>query len=520
MVDEALRVTPAVSDIANSLLSNTSDAIIGVDCTGQIQSWNRAAEVIFGYSPSEMTGQNFKALFASDSEGDESLIAEEKLLDGAPVSGWEVRQLHKNGSIVHTCVDMWALSDPNGAVIGTCISARLIAKYRMLQSQLRQTGKLETVGRLAGGIAHDFNNLLTVISGYNGMIMTALPPESEMREWSIQVDKAAERAVLLTNQLLTFSRREVTRPKVLNINDLVEDLHKMLRRIVGEDIRITLSLEPGIENVRADPGQISQVFTNLVANARDAMPRGGQLTIATRGAHFDTPVAHHEFELAPGPYVEITVTDTGTGMDQETREHLFEPFFTTKSKGKGTGLGLSIVSGIVAQLRGEISVVSKPGTGTTFTIYLPATREPVERFMAAASVAASPDIAILIVEDDGDLRHLIRHMLLAESYTVYETADAQEAIRICQTVHIDLLLADVVMPDLNGFELAATLLRSNPSLRTMYMSGYVGDAVVPQESSGAGHNFLQKPFTAARLNEQIISLLHAPGKASRANAQS
>jgi two-component system cell cycle sensor histidine kinase/response regulator CckA len=510
--------TFSVSRLAHSLLSNTSDALIGLDSARKIQSWNPAAETIYGYTPSEIVGKDFSILFASDNEGDERIIAEEKLATGEPVKGWEVRQLHKSGSIVHTSVDMWTLSAPDGAPEGTCVSVKAIAKYRMLQSQLRQTGKLETVGRLAGGIAHDFNNLLTVISGYNEMIMRKSSAESNMREWSIEVDKAAERAILLTNQLLAFSRREVTQPRVLNLNDSVQDLDKMLRRIIGVDVEIVLLLEPGIDNIRADAGQISQVLTNLVANARDAMPRGGTLTIATRSAHFDTSVAHHDFELPPGPYVQLTVTDTGGGMDQETREHLFEPFFTTKSKGRGTGLGLSIVFGIVSQLRGEISVSSQLGSGSTFTIYLPATAEPLEKRVSAPPLPVSPDVTILVVECDGDLRHLIRHMLLARGYTVYETADSREAIRICETVHIDVLLTDIVMPGMTGVELAARLLHSSTSLKILYMSGYVSDSIVPPEGLEPGHNFLQKPFTAARLNEQIINVLRTDGRANTATA--
>jgi len=507
-------VTFTVSRLAHSLLNNTSDAVIGLDSARKIQTWNPAAEVIYGYSPSEMIGKDFINLFAS--EGEERSLAEKKLFIGAPVSGWEVRQLNKNGSIVHTSIDMWALSGPGGAAEGTCISAKPIAKYRMLQSQLRQTGKLEAVGRLAGGIAHDFNNLLTVIAGYSDMITTELPAESEIGAWSVQVDKAAQRAILLTNQLLAFSRREVTQSRVLNLNDSVRDLDKMLRRIIGEDIKIAILLEGSIANVRADAGQISQVFTNLVANARDAMPRGGTLTIATRSAHFDTPVRDHESELPPGPYVQISVTDTGDGMDQETQEHLFEPFFTTKSKGRGTGLGLSIVFGIVSQLRGGISVTSQLGSGTTFTIYLPATTESVEKFMAATPLPALPDTTILIVEDDGDVRHLIGHMLLAQGYTVYETAEASEAIRICKAVHIDVLLVDLIMPNITGMELAASLLLTNASLKILYMSGYGGDSIVLPEGLEPGRNFLQKPFTAARLNEQIIGILKSAGRTATA----
>jgi len=494
-----------VSRLAQCLLNNTSDAVIALDAHQNIQTWNPAAEVIYGYAASEMIGKGFIDLFAN--EGDERRLAEKRLVMGAPVRGWEVRQLNKNGSIVHTSIDMWVLSGSGGAPEGICVVARAIAKYRMLQSQLRQTGKLEAVGRLAGGIAHDFNNLLTIIAGYSNMITTELPTESEARAWSVQIDKAAHRASLLTNQLLAFSRREVTQSCVLSLNDSVRDLDKMLRRIIGEDIKIACALEPGVANVRADAGQISQIFTNLVANARDAMPRGGTLTIATRSAHFDAPVRDHELDLTPGPYVQITVTDTGDGMDQETQENVFKPFFTTKPKGRGTGLGLSIVFGIVSQLRGGISVSSRLGSGTTFTIYLPATTESVESLIVDAPLLALSDITVLIVEDDGDVRHLIGHMLLAQGCSVYETAEAAEAIRICETVHIDVLLVDLVMPNISGIALAASLVLVNKSLKILYMSGYGGDSIALPEGLEPSRHFLQKPFTAARLNERIIGVL-------------
>ena len=403
---------------------------------------------------------------------------------------------------------MWPLVTDEGVVVGMCIAARETGKYKMLQSQLRQTQKLEAVGRLSGGIAHDFNNLLTVISGYNDMIRAELPVNSPTWEWAVEVSKAAEQATSLTNQLLAFSRREVTQPRVLCLNDMVTDLDKMLQRIVGEDIRIVISLQPKLENIKADPGQVSQMLTNLVINARDAMPQGGTVTIATDSVYFNPTVAA-EPDMAPGLYIRLRVSDSGCGMDRETQQHLFEPFFTTKPRGKGTGLGLSIVYGIVSQLRGQISVASEVGVGTAFAICLPATTEqPIARRVAQAETPRpmSPDITILLVEDDGGVRHLARHMLLKFGYTVYETGDPLEAIRICSAIHIDVLLTDIVMPVMSGPDLAVTLLTSNEHLKVVYMSGHIDDSILPQSCMDPGINFIRKPFTATRLNEQIMDV--------------
>ena len=389
----------------------------------------------------------------------------------------------------------------------------------MLQRQLRQTQKLEAIGRLSGGIAHDFNNLLTVISGYNDMIRAVLPADSETWEWAAEVAKAAERATALTNQLLAFSRREVTQPRVLSLNDMISDLDKMLGRIVGKDVRIALSLKPNLEHIKGDPGQISQVLTNLVINARDAMPRGGIVTIATASIEFNPSVAA-EHGLAAGRYVHLSVSDVGCGMDQDTQQHLFEPFFTTKPKGEGTGLGLSIVYGIVSQLRGEISVASEVGVGTTFTIWLPATSEPpVERRRTATQtpIPISQNITVLLVEDDGGVRHLARQMLLKLGYIVYETADPQEAIRICGTVHIDVLLTDIVLPLMSGTDLAVTLLVSNEDLKILYMSGHIDDSILPQSCLDPGINFIRKPFTASRLNDQIMDVFKRRSQAPSAS---
>jgi PAS domain S-box-containing protein len=498
----------SLEGVSMCLLNGTSDAVIGIDCAGRIQSWNPSAERIYGYTPSEIIGIKISILFASENEGNEWTAAEEKLSSGEPLRGLELRHIHKNGSAVHVSIDMYPLLTHDGSPAGTCIAARETTRYRMLQSQLRQTQKLEAVGRLSSGIAHDFNNLLTVISGYNSMIQIDYPVGTEARDCAEQIAKASEQAASLTNQLLAFSRREITQLKVLNLNDIVRDLDKMLGRIVGKDITIVLSLEPSIGNIKADPGQISQMLTNLVVNAKDAMPRGGTLAISSRNVDISEPETAHEYELPSGSYAQLTVADGGCGMDQDTQEHLFEPFFTTKPKGKGTGLGLSIVYGIVSQLRGAISVTSRLGVGTTFTICLPATVEQATENSVTPERAPQSQFpfTILLVEDDGAVRHLARYMLLKQGHTVYETADPREAIRISETVHIDVLLTDIVIPEMNGVDLAVRVLQSNPALRVLYMSGYIEDSSLPLSCLEPGFNFIQKPFTAAKLHSQLMAI--------------
>lgn len=496
---------PLNSQIAWFFLNNTGDAVIVLDSSGAIKTWNPAAEKIYGYSLSEIEGRHFSYLFGESARETECGVLEEKLTAGE-TTGWDVTQSHKDGSIIHASLDICPLFAKDGSPLGHCIVGKETTRYRMLQSQLRRTQKLEEVGRLSGGIAHDFNNLLMVVSGYNSMIMAELRPEDPLLAYAIEVDKAAERATALTNQLLSFSRREVTETKVLNLNEMVTDLDKMLRRIIGEDVKIALSLATGLYNTKADPGQISQMMTNLVVNARDAMPAGGAITIETGNVEISGPVGDAGQELEPGRYVKLTISDNGTGMDEETRQHLFEPFFTTKPPGQGTGLGLSIVSGIVSQLRGDISVSTQLGEGTRFSIRLPATEEqPIERNPALQELPrpANPEVTVLLVEDDGGVRHLVSHMLLKRGYTVYETSDPEEAARICQTVPINLLLTDIIMPDINGRELAARLIKTREGLRVLYMSAYIEDSILPRRLLEPGFHFIRKPFTAARLYQQI-----------------
>ncbi len=386
---------------------------------------------------------------------------------------------------------------------------------RGLQAQFLQAQKMEAIGSLAGGVAHDFNNLLTVILSYAGFMAEALRDGDPVKDDLLEVQRAGERAVALTRQLLAFSRKQVLQPEVLSLNQIASGLENMLQRILGEDIELRQTLAPELGLTLADPGQLEQVLMNLVVNARDAMPRGGTLTIATANVELDAQEATLRGELPPGPYVQLAVTDTGTGMDEATRSRIFEPFFTTKEKGKGTGLGLSTAYGIVKQSRGHIGVASALGRGTTVTIHLPRERAAG----AARSVkpaARSPLVrgseTILVVEDQDALRKVVQRALEAAHYRVLTAADGDEGL-LTSARHpgeIDLVLTDVVMPRMSGSVLAQQLATQRPNLNVLYMSGYNDDAVVNHGVADVGMKFLAKPFTADELVRKVREVLDSP----------
>jgi two-component system cell cycle sensor histidine kinase/response regulator CckA len=387
-----------------------------------------------------------------------------------------------------------------------------------IEAQLRMSQRLEAVGKLAGGIAHDFNNLLSVILSYTGFALERVQPGDPLEEDLHEVKKSGERAAGLTRQLLAFSRKQVLQPESISLNHVAEGIEKMLRRILGEDIDFVQRLAPDLGVIHADPGQMEQVLMNLVVNARDAMPEGGKLTIETCNVEIDEEYAARHVAVVPGPYVQLSVTDTGSGMDAQTRSRLFEPFFTTKAKGKGTGLGLSTVYGIVKQSGGNVWVYSELGRGTTFKIFLP--RDP----SAVAPVVAAPPAVprrstgtetILLVEDEEALRRVAKRMLDASGYTVLAAAGGEEAIRIVAQHEggIQLLLTDVVMAGMGGRTLAHELVKARPELKILYMSGYTDDAIVHHGVLEAGTHFLAKPFTAPDLLRKVREVLD--GVASR-----
>jgi len=380
-----------------------------------------------------------------------------------------------------------------------------------LQDQLRQSQKMEAIGRLAGGIAHDFNNLLTVIKGYSQLSLVEIKEGDPLRGDIEEIKNAADRAADLTRQLLAFSRRQIMEMKVLDLNDLLKNLDKMLRRVIGEDIELVTPLAEDLGRVKADPGQIEQVIMNLSVNARDAMPEGGKLTIETANVELDGAYARNHVAVTPGRYVMISVSDTGVGMAPEVRDRVFDPFFTTKEKGKGTGLGLSAVYGIVKQSDGNIWVYSEPGKGTAFKIYLPRVDEPLEE---AGEVVVQKEIVgrgetILVVEDEEEVRKLAVQILRRQGYTVLEASQGNETSHICEQHKgaIHLMVMDVVMPGMNGRELAKSLEPHHPEMQVLYMSGYTDNAIVHHGILEKGLNFIQKPFTLEGLLRKVREVL-------------
>ena len=378
-----------------------------------------------------------------------------------------------------------------------------------LEEQFRQSQRLESIGRLAGGIAHDFNNLLTVINGYSDLLLNSVSAESPEHEGLLEIRAAGERAASLTRQLLAFSRKQVIQPVIVNLNDLVADLQKMVCRLIGEHIELVIRSAPGACNVLADPGQLQQVLLNLAINARDAMPDGGVLVIETQYTVIDDDFAARHPEVRAGKYVTLSVADTGTGMTPDIQRRLFEPFFTTKPAGKGTGLGLASVYGVVKQCGGCIRVYSAVGRGSTFRILLPQTAEAPAAAQSTADTFLRGCETILLVEDQQEVRQLALAMLRNSGYTVYEAADAMEAMVCCLTVDrpLDLLVTDVVMPGLSGYELARVAREFRPGLKVLYTSGY-SDIEVTRQALGEGPAaYLQKPFTQASLCRQVREIL-------------
>jgi PAS domain S-box-containing protein len=393
-----------------------------------------------------------------------------------------------------------------------------ITDQRALEAQLRHAQKMEAIGQLAGGVAHDFNNLLTVITGYSELLLQGLAADDASHRIVSEIRKAGERAARLTHQLLAFSRKQILAPVLLDLNAIVSDMEKMLRRLIGEDIELITVPDPALGRVKADPGQIEQVIVNLAVNARDAMPRGGKLTLATANVFLDEPYGRTHEEIAPGGYAMLAVADTGCGMDEETKSHLFEPFFTTKEVGKGTGLGLATVYGIVKQSGGHVEVDSRPGQGSTFKIFLPLAAEPDTGFAPQPADAnhLQGRETILLVEDEVAVRRLALRILRQCGYTVMDAENGPEALSMVEAHAgpLDLLLTDVVMPRMSGRQLADQLLALRPQLKVLFLSGYTDDAIVRHGVQDTEVRFLQKPFTSASLARKVRQVLDQASNAS------
>ncbi len=390
---------------------------------------------------------------------------------------------------------------------------RVEQALRQSEEQLRQAQKMEAVGRLAGGIAHDFNNFLTVITGRSQLLVEGLDAEDPLIRHARVIERTTERAAALTRQLLAFSRKQVVEPRILDLNAVLVGLHPMLRQLIGENIDFAIVARASTGQVRADPGQIEQVVLNLAVNARDAMPNGGRITIETDEVDLDESYTRWHVGVEPGPYVQISVSDNGTGMDAETRSRIFEPFFTTKERGKGTGLGLATVYGIVKQAGGNIWVYSEPGLGTIFKVYLPSVGRAVATGEEApAPVAPRGSETILVVEDEAEVLELAREVLHMSGYAVLRAAQPAQAVEICRhhPAPIHLLLTDVVMPQMSGRALATKLSAMRPEMRVLYTSGYTDDAIVHHGVLDPEIAFLQKPYSPTGLARKVREVLDAP----------
>jgi PAS domain S-box-containing protein len=497
------------------MVENARDMIYSHDLEGNYTSMNTAGEKIMGYPRAEVLTLNLAQTVAP-----ECVVKVEEMLTrklaGEDVTNYEIEIIAKDGRRVPVEANT-RLVYQDGVPVGVQGIARDVTVRKQLEEQLRQSQKMEAIGQLAGGVAHDFNNLLTAINGYASLTLQQLEANHPLRSYLEEIKKAGDRAASLTRQLLAFGRKQILQPRALNLNDIVSDMNKMLRRLIGEDIRFATKLASKLKPVRADPGQIEQVLLNLVVNARDSMPQGGSLTIETDNVELDREYANQHVGVQPGHFAVLAVSDTGTGMDEETQSRIFEPFFTTKAKDKGTGLGLSTVYGIVKQSGGNIWVYSEPGHGTALKVYFPALDSPQEQLghIPAESEVRGGSETILLVEDEEIVRRLARRILEQTGYEVLEASHGEEAVRLCG-VHakpIHLLLTDVVMPGTSGKEVADRLSSMRPEIKVLFMSGYTDEAIVHQGVLNSSVEFIQKPFTLAALSRKVREVLDSNGNA-------
>jgi PAS domain S-box-containing protein len=499
-----------VNDRLEAVFEASPFAIIGMDSEGRVKSWNTAAERMFGWSIDEVLDRI--PPFVSDDQIEEFHKTIGEAGRGEQVSGLERRRRKKDGSGIDVAIWTAPLRNGDGSIGGIMSAVADISEKKKLEEQLRHSQKMEAVGRLAGGVAHDFNNLLTIINGYGHMMMDSLDTNHRLHGQAEEILKAGNQAASLTTQLLAFSRRQMIQPKPVDLNHIITNIEKMLRRVIGEDIVLCTNLGSGLGQIKADTNQMEQVLINLVANARDAMPHGGTITIATTNVILDLD-ASCAADVPTGAYVKLAVTDTGEGMDAETRSHLFEPFYTTKDRGKGTGLGLSSVYGSVRQNGGGVAVVSELGKGSSFSIYLPHFHEICEAEPARRTNngVSGGNETILLVEDEAPLRRLLRDVMTNAGYHILEAGDGAEALHKWErhAGSIDLLLTDVVMPLMNGHQLAKRFSQIAPRMKVIYMSGYADDVIAFHGVVDAKKSFIQKPFLPHALMAQVREVLDA-----------
>jgi two-component system cell cycle sensor histidine kinase/response regulator CckA len=507
--NEAIQALRAAEERMRFALQNAQVGIWDSDYTTGVVTWSETLEAQYGLAPGTFDG-TFESFVALVHHEDQAALRD-AVAQGVK-SGIDFTTQHR--AVRPDGTMRWLtgrgrilLADDGRPLRGVGISLD-VTDRRALEAQYQQAQKMEAIGRLAGGVAHDFNNLLTVILGYSQLLLRSLAPGDPRGQDVAEIQKAGATAAALTRQLLAFSRKEIIEPTLLDLNRVLADMREMLERLIGEDVKVVLKLRPEVAAVRADRGQMEQVVMNLAVNARDAMPDGGVVTIETANVALDATYARTHLSLGPGSYVALTVTDTGTGMTPDVQGHLFEPFFTTKERGKGTGLGLATVHGIVTQSGGSVNVYSEIGRGSSFKVYLPMADA------AQLQVAPPPDarpraaaVTVLVVEDADGLRELARRLLEDLGHTAIVAANADEATRLFKTAAIDLLLTDVVMPGTSGPDLASRLLKEQPTLRVVYMSGYTEDAIVQRGVLAPGVVFLHKPFSVETLDLKIREVL-------------
>ncbi|HVG32634.1 MAG TPA: ATP-binding protein [Pyrinomonadaceae bacterium] len=477
---------------------------------------NEAAVHCYGYSREEFLSMTIKDI--RPAEDVPALLQNiSQVLSGRDEAGaW--RHQKKDGQLIDVEITSYPLSFAGRRaelVLASDITMRKKTEeaLRRSEEQLRQAQKMEAVGKLAGGVAHDFNNLLTVINGHTSLSLRRLEKDDPLYYKLETIQAAGERAASLTRQLLAFSRKQIMQPKVLDLNHVIFETNKMLQRLIGEDIDLLIGLMPDLGKVKADPGQIEQVLMNLSVNARDAMPKGGKLTIETHNVYIDEEYSRRHVSVPPGRYVMLAVSDTGCGMDAATQARIFEPFFTTKEVGRGTGLGLSTVYGIVKQSGGNVWVYSEVGRGTTFKIYLPCVDSPAEEFKTSIETKAPAGTeTVLLVEDEEMVRNMTREILQESGYQVLEATHGQEALTVAErhAGPIHLMLSDVVMPQMSGRELAEQLSPVRREMKVLYMSGYTDDAIVHHGVLDEGMAFIEKPFTPDTLTRKLREVLDVP----------
>ena len=498
--------------LIDALLESAAQAIIATDRSGKIVLANRQAEEMFGYDRRDLLGSTLELLLPEaqrHAHARRFAAYFNRPWVRTMGSGQDLSARRKDGSEFPVEIGLSHIQTPEGTFAIAFVTD--ISERKRLESQLMHAQRMEAVGRLAAGVAHDFNNMLTVVAGYGAMALEELAPQDPLRSHVLEILAASNRAGALTGQLLALGRRQIVRPQIIDLNAVVSSTEKMLRRLIGEDIRLQLCLQAGAGNIKVDPACIEQAIVNLVINSRDAMPDGGRITIETGDASLDESYARTHEGVQPGEFVMLAVTDMGCGMNAEVRNHIFEPFFTTKERGKGTGLGLATVYGMVTQAGGDISVSSEPGKGTAFRLYFPSV---VDRLAGSLVEAPAHDArrgheTILVVEDDPSVRAVTVKMLEKLGYLALAANAGAEALEIgkAHSGPIDLLLTDVVMPDMNGPQLADALLAVRPGIKVLCLSGYSDSGAIRHAGAEARFSFLPKPFSREALAGAIRDVL-------------